>query len=127
MSTKKNPEAPVGPLEAQPHGGALAQGGPPNPKGIVRERAARYFDEHIETLARIAAGEEFVAVVGPNGEPMVDDKGEPLGYRTPSINDRINAIKTLGAFGIGVKVESTVDERRLLEVRVVYEGKPVAE
>jgi len=102
MTKKKaKTKAPVGPLQVQPNGrGALAQGGPPNPKGIVRERAARYFDEHIETLNEIAADTE------------------------ESTSDRINAIKALGAFGIGVKVESTVDERRLLVVEVVYEKKP---
>ena len=104
MSPKKKLKAPTGELVPRPNGaGALAQGGPPRARLVVRERAARYFDEHIETLNEIASDE------------------------AESTPDRINAIKALGSFGIGVKVESTVDERRLLVVEVVYEKRPVDE
>ncbi len=105
---KAKTKASVGLLRVQPKGrGALAVGGPPPPTSMVRDRASRYFEDHIETLNDIANG--------------------ALEGATPTVTERINAIKALGTFGIGVKIESTVDERRVLVIKVVYEGKAVAE
>ncbi len=104
---KAKTKASVGLLRVQPKGGALAVGGPPPPTSMVRDHASRYFEDHIETLNEIANG--------------------ALEGAAPTVTERINAIKALGTFGIGVKIESTVDERRVLVIKVVYEGKAVAE
>ncbi len=80
--------------------------GPGRPPQIVRERARRYFAEHIETLNNIACGTEL------------DGSGS-----TPTTSERIRAIVALGKFGIGTNFGPEPRDRPVLEVRVVDESK----
>ena len=88
--------------------------GPGRPPGIVRDRARRYFDEHVETLARIAAGEIMESVVMKDGSVV---------EVPPKLDTRIRAIATLGKFGLGTKFAAESTEKRELVVRVVDESK----
>ena len=80
--------------------------GPGRPPEIVRERARRYFAEHIETLNSIACGTEL------------DGSGS-----TPTTSERIRAIVALGKFGLGTKFAAEATEKRELEIRIVDESK----
>ncbi len=88
--------------------------GPGRPLGIVRDRARRYFDEQIETLARIAAGEIMESVVMKDGSVV---------EVPPKLDTRIRAIATLGKFGLGTNIGPESANQRVLEVRVVDESK----
>ena len=88
--------------------------GPGRPPGLIRERARRYFDERLERLALIAAGQINETVVLKDGS---------LVEVPPKLDTQIRAIATLGKFGLGTKFAAESAEKRELVVRVVDEAK----
>ena len=97
---------------AQPHGGALYEGGVPGngggtgrPPSIVRARLRESFEKRIPLLEQIADGEVMVKV-------RVREGVESESLMSAAPGDRIRALDLLAKYGLGAAHALTVEEVR---------------
>lgn len=69
---------------------------------VVRKALLEQFDESIPFLLDVRNGTLKI--------PTYDLSGEPIGYREPSIKERLEAIKVFAEYGLGKKMDVTTGD-----------------